>query len=101
MSKPISRAEMKYWVNKTWQECLDERGIMTDYERGYHQGKADALATQNPASCINRDDINPRRQWVGLTDEEIDHAAEQSDNYASFIAGVLFAQDKLEEKNGG
>jgi len=41
------------------------------------------------------------RQWVWLTDEEIDHAAEQSDNYASFIAGVLFAQDKLEEKNGG
>ena len=42
-----------------------------------------------------------KRDWVGLTDEEIDHAAEQSDNYASFIAGVLFAQDKLEEKNGG
>jgi len=41
------------------------------------------------------------RQWVGLTDEEIDHAAEQSDNYASFTAGALFAQDKLEEKNGG
>ncbi len=40
-----------------------------------------------------------QRQWVGLTDEEIDHAAEQSDNYASFIAGALFAQDKLEEKN--
>jgi hypothetical protein len=46
--------------------------------------------------------LNPiKRQWVGLTDEEINHAAEQSDNYASFIAGVLFAQDKLEEKNGG
>jgi hypothetical protein len=39
------------------------------------------------------------RKWVGLTDEEIDHAAEQSDNYSSFIAGALFAQDKLEEKN--
>jgi hypothetical protein len=43
----------------------------------------------------------PERQWVGLTVKEIDHAAEQSDNYASFIAGALFAQDKLEEKNGG
>ena len=41
----------------------------------------------------------PQRPWVGLTDEEIDHAAEQSDNYASFTAGALFAQDKLEEKN--
>ncbi len=45
--------------------------------------------------------VDKERTWVGLTDEEIDHAAEQSDNYASFIAGVLFAQDKLEEKNGG
>lgn len=25
MSKPISRAEMKDWVNETWQKCLDER----------------------------------------------------------------------------
>jgi hypothetical protein len=40
-----------------------------------------------------------QRQWVGLMDEEIDHAAEQSDNYASFIAGALFAQYRLEEKN--
>ena len=55
---------------------------MTDYHRGYLQGRADAL-----------------KLWVGLTDEEIDQAAEQSDNYASFIAGALFAQDKLEEKN--
>jgi len=30
---------------------------MTDYERGYLQGKADALATQTTASCINRSDI--------------------------------------------
>jgi len=44
--------------------------------------------------------IPPQRPWVGLTDEEIDHAAEQSDNYASFVAGALFAQDKLKEKNG-
>jgi hypothetical protein len=45
--------------------------------------------------------LKPLRPWVGLTDEEIEPAAEQSDNYASFIAGALFAQDKLEEKNGG
>jgi hypothetical protein len=39
------------------------------------------------------------RQWVGLTDEEIEPTAEQSDNYAAFHAGVRFAQDKLKEKN--
>jgi hypothetical protein len=50
---------------------------------------------------IIKEAIKHSQRWVGLTDEEIDQAAEQSDNYASFIAGVLFAQDKLEEKNGG
>jgi len=55
---------------------------MTDYHRGYLQGRADVL-----------------KLWVGLTDEEIEPTAEQSDNYASFIAGVRFAQDKLKEKN--
>jgi hypothetical protein len=102
MSKPISRAEMKYWVNKTWQECLDERGIMTDYERGYHQGKADALATQNPASCINRSDTNPRRPWVGLTDDEIKEIiGPWGDTPIKGYTRKLFDQieNKLREKN--
>jgi hypothetical protein len=43
MSKPISRAEMKDEVNETWKKCLDERGIMTDYERGFEHGKAAAI----------------------------------------------------------
>ena len=105
---------------------------MTDYERGYEQGKADAAKKMHPEirKCLEdyfgkcfeayQEEIEtyregilvgpcfcgkwpggvpPVRKWVGLTDEEIDHAAEQSDNYASFIAGVLFAQDKLKEKN--
>jgi hypothetical protein len=103
---------------------------MTDYERGYEQGKADALKAQEPVAWELRAGKTDRvlieitnnparahdwkaslhevvplytapRPWVGLTDEEIDHAAEQSDNYASFVAGALFAQDKLKEKNGG
>jgi hypothetical protein len=40
-------------------------------------------------------------QWVGLTDDEIDHAAEQSDNYAAFHGGIRFAEAKLKEKNSG
>ena len=43
VSKPTSRAEMKDWVNETWKKCLDEGEIMTDFERGYEQGKADAI----------------------------------------------------------
>ena len=76
------------------------------------EGKTDRVLieiTNNPERARNwRASLNevvplyttpPQRPWVGLTDEEIDHAAEQSDNYASFTAGALFAQDKLEEKN--
>jgi hypothetical protein len=99
---------------------------MTDYERGYEQGKADAMKGTKPVAWrfgsgtwLNREvhwryidtlegseglrGLEPLyaapRPWVGLTDEEIDHAAEQSDNYASFVAGVSFAQAKLKEKN--
>ena len=39
------------------------------------------------------------RPWVGLTDEEIEPTAEQSDNYAAFHHGVSFAEAKLKEKN--
>ena len=74
---------------------------MTDYERGYEQGKADALKNFDQVEKVMTAFWNLQRQWVGLTDEEIDHAAEQSDNYASFIAGASFAQEKLKEKNGG
>ena len=43
--------------------------------------------------------IPPQRQWVGLTDEEIEPEAEQADNYAAFHHGVRFAETKLKEKN--
>jgi hypothetical protein len=42
-----------------------------------------------------------KRQWVGLTDEEIEPAADQSDHYSAFHHGVSFAEAKLKEKNGG
>jgi len=42
-----------------------------------------------------------QRQWVGLTEEEIEPTAEQADNYAAFHHGVSFAEAKLKEKNGG
>jgi len=40
-----------------------------------------------------------QRQWVGLTEEEIEPTAEQADNYAAFHHGVSFAEAKLKEKN--
>jgi hypothetical protein len=50
---------------------------------------------------IIQEAVKHSQRWVGLTDEEIDNAAEQSDNYAAFHGGVRFAEAKLKEKNGG
>jgi len=47
--------------------------------------------------------VQPKRTWVGLTDEEIDEGLLRSD-YAlqtahAWRAGVVFAMTKLKEKN--
>ena len=47
----------------------------------------------------------PKREWVGLTDEEIDQGLLRSD-YAlqtahAWRAGVVFAMTQLKEKNNG
>jgi hypothetical protein len=60
---------------------------MTDYERGYEQGKADAL-----------------KLWVGLTDEEIKEIiGPWGDTPIKGYTRKLFDQieTKLKEKNGG
>jgi hypothetical protein len=54
---------------------------MTDYERGYEQGKADATKKMHPEirkcledyfdKCFKEYDKH-LRPWVGLTDEEIE-----------------------------
>ena len=43
--------------------------------------------------------LNPR-EWIGLTDEEIDSDAERSDNYSAFHKGARWAEIKLKEANG-
>ena len=73
---------------------VDKLALFASFVYKYAYAKRD-----NEALTKNIVAMWPYETWVGLTDEEIDHAAEQSDNYASFTAGALFAQDKLEEKN--
>jgi len=53
---------------------------MTDYERGYHQGKEDA-----------------KKPWVGLTDEEV--AELSAYVYAGDPQYVRLIETKLKEKN--
>lgn len=41
----------------------------------------------------------PRREWVGLTDEEIDVEALKDDHAAYFAVGAIWANKRLREKN--
>jgi hypothetical protein len=42
----------------------------------------------------------PQREWVGLTDDEIDTEAFKDDHAAYFALGAIWANKKLREKNG-
>jgi hypothetical protein len=44
---------------------------LTDFERGYEQGKADALEAFDQVEKVMTAFWNLQRQWVELTDEEI------------------------------
>ena len=41
----------------------------------------------------------PQREWVGLTDDEIDYQAKKDDHGAYFALGALWAGAKLKERN--
>ena len=41
----------------------------------------------------------PKKEWVGLTDEEIDYQAKKDDHGGYFALGALWAEAKLKEKN--
>jgi len=66
---------------------------MTDYERGYHQGYADAMnwKTQNHLEHLP----GRQRPWVGLTDEEVQYIAD-SEYEEAFVRLV---ETKLRDKN--
>jgi hypothetical protein len=70
---------------------------MTDYERGYEQGKADAMKNFDQVEKVMTAFWNLQRQWVGLTDEEI--FTLQDFAYADDIEFVRHIEAKLKEKN--
>jgi len=43
----------------------------------------------------------PAREWVGLTDEEVQAMDSGVNSISSFYAGALWADAKLKEKNHG
>jgi hypothetical protein len=48
---------MKDEVNEIWQKCLDERGIMTDFEREFKQGKAAAIQRMHLESLLAQTEL--------------------------------------------
>ena len=94
---------------------------MTDYERGYEQGKADALKAHDPVAWYDKHGnlthhpfkgVIPLYRapypWVGLTDEEIQDVMEQAvsksselDDFTGDTARLFFkiAEAKLKDKN--
>ena len=77
---------------------------MTDYERGYEQGKADALNNFDQVEKAMTAFWNLQRQWVGLTIEEIKSLPSWWPSYEDAPALIELVKDveaKLKEKNGG
>jgi hypothetical protein len=73
---------------------------MTDYERGYHQGYADAMnwKTQNYLEHLpGREPIFPQRPWVGLTKEEAKEISLANRPYVIDMIAALEA--RLKDKN--
>jgi len=77
---------------------------MTDYERGYEQGKADALKNFDQVEKAMTAFWNLQRQWVGLTDNEVKSLPSWWPSYEDAPALIKLVKDveaKLREKNGG
>jgi len=55
---------------------------MTDYERGYLQGKVDA-----------------QKPWVGLEQSDMPDGKDPMFDHQYFLAGMVFAAKVLQEKN--
>ena len=75
---------------------------MTDYERGYEQGKADATKKMHLEIRKFFEDYFDKcfasyREWIGLTDEEV--VALQDFAYADDVEFVRHIEAKLKEKN--
>jgi len=76
---------------------------MTDYERGYEQGKFDAIKAQELTGFMDSK-LNPiKRQWVGLTYQEIVEIMGSRDwtTCWSDVTYTRAVEAKLKEKNGG
>jgi hypothetical protein len=73
-----------------WRDEFAEIDAKAEAKRIGGTCVAYALYTTTPAA---------QRQWVGLTDEEIDYQAKKDDHGVYFALGALWAEAKLKERN--
>jgi hypothetical protein len=80
---------------------------MTDYERGYEQGKADATEKMHPQMRVFWEDYfdkcfteyrEQRKHWFSLTDEEYQTILGRLGD-GGLLAFYILIESKLKEKN--
>ena len=77
---------------------------MPDYERGYHQGYADAMNWKTQNHLEHLPGREPTREWVGLTTDEINKSVVETstDVFEGDIYKFATALETiLKEKNSG
>lgn len=96
---------MKTEEDEAFDELAKKQGM---WGGGFHAKRA-AAADKNNWRCSHGwlrgeqcEICNaPKREWVGLTDEEIKAMDAGATSNSSFYAGALWAEAKLKEKNNG
>jgi hypothetical protein len=58
-----------------------------------------AAQPEQVVDCPRCGHVCSQREWVGLTDEEIDYQAKKDDHGVYFALGALWANAKLKERN--
>ena len=95
-ARPVAQPEQEpvAWAvqgcSKMWRDEFAEIDAKAEAKRIGGTCVAYALYTTTPAA---------QRQWVGLTDEEIDYQAKKDDHGVYFALGALWAEAKLKERN--
>ena len=104
MNKPITKKEWMEYLEKTWDAAQEEalaqpeqEPVACPYCHNSHTLGA-VYFDQNCVGCVKRMTTTPQREWVGLTDEEIDKIYETKvwDARRSFARAI---EAKLKEKN--
>ena len=105
----MSRKAMQVALEALESDPISHAGLVTVLSPGKGTGLNYANASQKTAVSpdggtgfidgVWNGPEPPKKEWVGLTDEEIDYQAKKDDHAVYFALGALWAEAKLKEKN--